>query len=311
MATVLYAGHPYGYPSQGTVAGLTAITLDDVKLFYALHYTRDRLVVGVAGGYPEGFAEAFTRRFAALRPPRRAAAAPAAGAQARRQRDPDRREGRARQRDLDRAPAVDHARQQRLLSADRRALVPGRAPDLQRRADEPSARQPRPELRRLRLHRELHPGRLVDVSAAQHLAPPAALRDLAAPGAAAEQPVRAARRALRDRQVDPRGHPRGRVPGHQDLPDELRRSLDAGHLAPAGLRHGRRGRRQGPDSRAARAAAQDEEGRGRRGDHASTSASTSWRSPSSPTRAPSCARSWSTACRRRSPTTPRGRRRRS
>jgi zinc protease len=66
MATVLYAGHPYGYPSQGTVAGLTAITLDDVKLFYALHYTRDRLVVGVGGGYPEGFAEAFTRRFAAL-----------------------------------------------------------------------------------------------------------------------------------------------------------------------------------------------------------------------------------------------------
>jgi zinc protease len=66
MATVLYAGHPYGYPSQGTVAGLTAITLDDVKLFYALHYTRDRLVVGVGGGYPDGFADAFTRRFAAL-----------------------------------------------------------------------------------------------------------------------------------------------------------------------------------------------------------------------------------------------------
>ena len=66
MATVLYAGHPYGYPSQGTVAGLNAITLDDVKVFYALHYTRDRLVVGVGGGYSDGFADAFTRRFAAL-----------------------------------------------------------------------------------------------------------------------------------------------------------------------------------------------------------------------------------------------------
>ena len=66
MASVLYAGHPYGYPSQGTVAGLLAITLDDVKSFYGLHYTRDRLVVGVGGGYPTGFAEAFTRRFAAL-----------------------------------------------------------------------------------------------------------------------------------------------------------------------------------------------------------------------------------------------------
>ena len=55
-----------GPPSQGTVAGLQAITLDDVKLFYGLHYTRDRLVVGVGGGYAPDFADAFTRRFAAL-----------------------------------------------------------------------------------------------------------------------------------------------------------------------------------------------------------------------------------------------------
>ena len=66
MASVLYAGHPYGYPSQGTVAGLQAMTLDDVKLFYAQHYTRDRLVIGVGGGYAPDFAESFTRRFAAL-----------------------------------------------------------------------------------------------------------------------------------------------------------------------------------------------------------------------------------------------------
>ncbi len=48
------------------MAGLTAITLDDVKKFYATHYARNRLVVGVAGGYPAGFAEAFAKRFAAL-----------------------------------------------------------------------------------------------------------------------------------------------------------------------------------------------------------------------------------------------------
>jgi zinc protease len=66
LATVLYRGHPYGRPTQGTVAGLTAITLDDVKKFYATHYARSRLVVGVAGGYPAGFAEAFAKRFAAL-----------------------------------------------------------------------------------------------------------------------------------------------------------------------------------------------------------------------------------------------------
>jgi zinc protease len=66
MATVLYKDHPYGHPSQGTIAGLTSITLDDVRKFYGSHYTRDRVVVGVAGGYPDGFAEAFAKRFAAL-----------------------------------------------------------------------------------------------------------------------------------------------------------------------------------------------------------------------------------------------------
>lgn len=68
---MMYAGQPYAHPTPGTAAGLTAITLDDVKRFYGTHFTRDRMIVGVAGGYPEGFAEAFAARFAAL---------PAAGA---------------------------------------------------------------------------------------------------------------------------------------------------------------------------------------------------------------------------------------
>ncbi|MES1205489.1 MAG: pitrilysin family protein [Pseudomonadota bacterium] len=66
LASVLYAGHPYRRPAPGTAAGLAAITLDDVKRFYATHFTRDRLTVGVAGGYPAKFAEAFAARFAAL-----------------------------------------------------------------------------------------------------------------------------------------------------------------------------------------------------------------------------------------------------
>jgi zinc protease len=66
LATILYKGHPYGRPTQGTVAGLTAITLEDVKKFYAERYARSRLVIGVAGGYPAGFAETFAKRFAAL-----------------------------------------------------------------------------------------------------------------------------------------------------------------------------------------------------------------------------------------------------
>ncbi len=71
LSTLMYPGHPYAHPTSGTVAGLAAITVDDVRAFYASHFARDRLIVGVAGGYPAGFAEAFAARFAAL---------PAAGA---------------------------------------------------------------------------------------------------------------------------------------------------------------------------------------------------------------------------------------
>ncbi len=35
----LYKGHPYGHPDRGTVQGLKAITLDDVKAFHQAHYT--------------------------------------------------------------------------------------------------------------------------------------------------------------------------------------------------------------------------------------------------------------------------------
>ena len=66
LATLLYPGHPYGHPTLGTVTGLRAASLDDVKRFYVEHFARDRLMVGVAGGYPEEFPAAYAARFAAL-----------------------------------------------------------------------------------------------------------------------------------------------------------------------------------------------------------------------------------------------------
>lgn len=66
LATVMYADHPYGYPSLGTIAGLSAITLADVRAFYAQHFVQERLIVGVSGGYPDAFPDAFAARFAAL-----------------------------------------------------------------------------------------------------------------------------------------------------------------------------------------------------------------------------------------------------
>lgn len=49
----LFPGTPYAHPSVGTVAGLNAITIDDVKKFIADNYTRGNLVIGISGDYPD------------------------------------------------------------------------------------------------------------------------------------------------------------------------------------------------------------------------------------------------------------------
>ena len=61
LNALLYAGHPYEAPVMGTEEGLAAITLDEVRAFHRAHYTRDRVLVGIAGGYPDGFAERVER----------------------------------------------------------------------------------------------------------------------------------------------------------------------------------------------------------------------------------------------------------
>jgi zinc protease len=52
LQTDLFAGTPYGHPVLGTVAGIEAITLQDVKDFVRTAYTRKALTVGVAGDAP-------------------------------------------------------------------------------------------------------------------------------------------------------------------------------------------------------------------------------------------------------------------
>jgi len=49
----IYAGTPYGHTPLGTVAGIEAVTLDDVKNFIAANYTRNNLVAGISGDYPD------------------------------------------------------------------------------------------------------------------------------------------------------------------------------------------------------------------------------------------------------------------
>jgi zinc protease len=51
----IYQNHPYGHHNAGTLASLEALTLDDVKAFYQANYRRGNAVIGLAGGFPEGF----------------------------------------------------------------------------------------------------------------------------------------------------------------------------------------------------------------------------------------------------------------
>ena len=52
-----YRGTPYEHPEEGYVQSVRSITLDDVRAFYDEFYVRNNLVVGVGGGFPDGFVE--------------------------------------------------------------------------------------------------------------------------------------------------------------------------------------------------------------------------------------------------------------
>src|SRR3989449_9037496 len=66
LYNVIYAGHPYGHHNAGKVSSLEKLTIEDVRGFYRGHYTGANLVIGLAGGYPKGFAERVEGDFAKL-----------------------------------------------------------------------------------------------------------------------------------------------------------------------------------------------------------------------------------------------------
>ncbi len=51
LAELMYRNHAYGRLTLGHVADLRKLTLDDVKKQWARVFTRDRLTIGIAGGY--------------------------------------------------------------------------------------------------------------------------------------------------------------------------------------------------------------------------------------------------------------------
>jgi zinc protease len=66
LYNVIYSGHPYGHESLGSVAALQKMTVADLQAFHHQHYTQANLIIGLAGGYPAGFAARVKKDFAAL-----------------------------------------------------------------------------------------------------------------------------------------------------------------------------------------------------------------------------------------------------
>jgi len=66
LDAILFDGHPYRHFVGGTVQGLQSITLDDVKAQWKRIFTKDRLVIGLAGAVDDALAKKVKDRLAAL-----------------------------------------------------------------------------------------------------------------------------------------------------------------------------------------------------------------------------------------------------
>lgn len=66
LDALLYQGHPYAHYVGGTVQGLKAITLDDVRAHARRVFTQDRLVIGLAGPVDDALKQDLTSRLSAL-----------------------------------------------------------------------------------------------------------------------------------------------------------------------------------------------------------------------------------------------------
>lgn len=68
LQTNIFRGTPYGHVVVGTVAGIDALTLADVRQFAKTMYTKANLSLGISGDAPDEMVQALQARLAALPP---------------------------------------------------------------------------------------------------------------------------------------------------------------------------------------------------------------------------------------------------
>jgi zinc protease len=66
LYNAIFAGTPYGHITPGLVSSVKSITLDDVRSFYKIYFTKDNLVIGLGGGYDAALLSRLQRDLARL-----------------------------------------------------------------------------------------------------------------------------------------------------------------------------------------------------------------------------------------------------
>jgi zinc protease len=63
---ILFKGTAYGHPEEGLIKSVASLTLDDVKEFYNIYYTRNNVVAGIGGGFEKILTDRLTSALATL-----------------------------------------------------------------------------------------------------------------------------------------------------------------------------------------------------------------------------------------------------
>jgi zinc protease len=66
LYNTIFAGTDYGHLSEGTIASVKSISLSDVQKFYRFKFCRERLVIGIGGGYSPELVEQLRTQLAGL-----------------------------------------------------------------------------------------------------------------------------------------------------------------------------------------------------------------------------------------------------
>ncbi len=64
----IFKDTPYGHPEAGLIESVKSITLEDVKNFYRTYFTRDNVVIGLAGGFDDKLVRRLKRALSKLPP---------------------------------------------------------------------------------------------------------------------------------------------------------------------------------------------------------------------------------------------------